>query len=288
MVKCDYIQKVVTAMGKRFQFLMNPELQDIRPIFAGAAKLLPSEVIGPIRSDCTTLYYVLSGQGAVYFEEKEAPVHAGQAFLFTPGQTASWKADKNAPWEYQWVGFTGTLSHRFAELPMVFDVPDNVFSALEDLSAMNTHTEYLLASELFKLFYLLLKPKREKRSYVQQIADRIQSSYMQKLSVEDLAKEFRMDRSYLNRQFKKATGRSIKEYITFVRMERAVWYLARGYSVKETAGLCGFNDVSNFSRTFKQHHNSNLSPQQWRTHITEVHRKNALLTSENKARRSGP
>lgn len=285
MVKCDYIAKAVTSMSKRFQFLMNPELQDIRPIFAGAAKLQPSEVIGPVRSDCTSLYYVLSGHGTLYFEENEISVHAGQAFLLTPGQTATWKADVAVPWEYQWVGFTGTLSHRFAELPTVFQVPEHVFSPIEDLSAMNTHTEYLLASELFKLFYLLLEPKREKRSYVQQIADHIQASYMQKLSVEELAKQFRMDRSYLNRQFKKATGQSIKEYITNVRLERAVWHLARGYSVKETAALCGFSDVSNFSRAFKQHHTSNMSPQQWKTHIAAVHRDNALLTSTNKAKK---
>ena len=30
----------------------------------------------------------------------------------------------------------------------MFDVPDGVFSKLEHLSAMNTHTEYLLTGEL--------------------------------------------------------------------------------------------------------------------------------------------
>lgn len=265
-------------MKDSFQFLMNPELQDIKPIFAGASKSSPGDLVGPRVFDCTTIYYVLSGCGTVYQDEKEFPVRGGQAFIILPGKSASWRPDKHDPWEYQWVGFTGTLSHRFAELPVVFDVPQNVFAKLEDLSAVNTHTEYRLASELFMLFYLLLEPKREQRSYVQQIADHIQASYMQKLSVEDLARQFRMDRSYLNRQFKKATGQSIKEYITYVRLDRAVWYLARGYSVKETAGLCGFNDVSNFSKAFKQHHSANMSPQQWKLHIADIHRKNKLLT----------
>ena len=107
MVKCDYIAKAVTSMSKRFQFLMNPQLQDIRPIFAGASRSDPSEFVGSKTSECTMLYYILSGQGVVYCEDKEISTHAGQAFLVLPGKSASWKADDNDPWEYQWVGFTG-------------------------------------------------------------------------------------------------------------------------------------------------------------------------------------
>lgn len=261
---------------------MNPDLQDIKPILAGASYSLPSVLVGPQKPDYTLIHYILSGCGHLHIGDQKFSVRKGQAFIVLPGETAYWVADDTDPWSYQWVGFTGALSHRFAELPTVFDVPDSVFSRLENLSAMNTHIEYRLTSELFLLFYLLLEPKREKRSYVQQVADLIQTSYMQQLSVEQIAADFRMERSYLNRQFKKATGQSIKEYITHVRLFRAEWYLARGYFVKETAGLCGYNDVSNFSRAFKQHHNSHLSPQQWRIHITAVHRENALLISSNK------
>lgn len=272
-------------MGKSFQFLMNPDLKDLKPIFAGAALSKAGDLNGPAASDCTSIYYVFHGCGTYYSKGGTYPVRSGQAFILLPGETASWQADSADPWQYQWIGFTGALSHRFAELPPVFDVPQGVFTEIENLGAMNTHTEYRLVSELFMLFYLLLEPKREKRSYVQQIVDLIQSSYMQKLTVENIAQQFRMDRSYLNRQFKKHTGLSIKEYITTVRLDRAVWYLARGYSVKETAGLCGFNDVSNFSRAFKQNHTDHMSPQQWRTYITNVHREKALLTASGKTGR---
>ena len=266
-------------MEKNFQFLMNPDLKDLKPIFTGFACDKISEIKGPFASDCTTIYYILEGHGTFYYKGTSHRVQSGQAFIIQPGETASWQSDSHDPWQYQWVGFTGTLSHRFAELPPVFDVPDGVFTPLENLNAMNTHTEYRLVSELFQLFYLLLEPKREKRSYAQQIVDLIQSSYMQKLTVEHIAEQFRMDRSYLNRKFKKHTGQSIKDYLTKVRLDRAIWYLARGYSVKETASLCGFNDVSNFSRAFKKNHTDHLSPQQWQTHITNVHREKNLLTS---------
>ena len=269
-------------MRNSFQFLMNPQLQDIRPLFAGACRDEPAHLDTFQPADCMFLYYIWSGSGTLYCKDRTYPIGAGQAFLLLPGHGASLLADDNEPPEYQWIGFSGTMSHRFSELPTVFDVPDGVFSKLENPSAMNTHAEYLLASELLKLFYLLLEPKREKGNYIQQLVDRIQSSYMQKLSVEELAKEFRMDRSYLNRRFKQSTGHSIKEYLTHVRLDRAVWYLARGYSVKETAELCGFNDVSNFSRAFKRHHTGNLSPQQWQMHISRVHKENALLTRSGK------
>jgi len=260
-----------------FQFLMNPDLQDLKPIFAGAEQSSPGALSGPITYDCTALHYITAGCGVLYRGENTYPAHAGQAFILLPGETASWQADAAEPWSYQWVGFTGTLSHRFAELSTVFDVPEGLFAPLEDISAVNTHTEYRFVSELFMLFYLLLEPKRETKSYVQRVTDLIQASYMQKLTVTQIADQLGIDRSYLNRQFKKATGRSIKEYITHVRLERAAWYLARNYSVKETAGLCGFNDVSNFSRAFKQYHTAGMSPQQWRTHIAAVHREKNLL-----------
>ena len=271
----------VIYMEKNFQFLMNPPIQDLKPLFVGASPNASDSTI-PKALDCTVIYYVLSGCGSVYMDEQEFAVHAGQAFIILPGKTTSWRSSAHAPWSYQWLGFTGALSHRFAELAPVFDVPEGVITPLTGPKEMNTHIEYRLVSELFMLFYLLLEPKREQRSYVQQIVDLIQSSYMQKLTVEAMATQFRMDRSYLNRQFKKATGYSIKEYITKVRLDRAVWYLARGYSVKETAVLCGFSDVSNFSKAFKQHHPDNLSPQQWRLHITKVHKEQSLLTSPGK------
>ncbi len=61
-----------------------------------------------------------------------------------------------------------------------------------------------------------------------------------------------LDRHYLARIFKKKTVVSISDYIINVRMEEEKNYLKKDFSVEDTARMCGYEDVSNFSKLFKR------------------------------------
>lgn len=56
--------------------------------------------------------------------------------------------------------------------------------------------------------------------------------------------EFGIDRRHMSAQFKKKTGYSVQEFITKIRIDEAISYLAQGYSGKEAAKLCGFSDAT--------------------------------------------
>lgn len=261
-------------LAQNFQILLNPNLQDINPILAGEAECPPGLVQQPPRRDCTTIHYIRSGCGTLHARGKTYHVSAGQIFLILPGENVNYIADKESPWSYRWVGFTGASARRFSELPPVVSVPESVFSNLCDLRTPGCNLEYQLTSELFHLQGLLLMPKEESLNPVQWVVDHVQTCYMQNLSVQQMADFLNIDRSYLFRQFKQKMGLSVKEYIQKVRTGKAKWYLEHGYSVKETAKLCGFGSTDNFSRQFKRSE-AEMTPSQWQQYMKEVRRREA-------------
>lgn len=70
------------------------------------------------------------------------------------------------------------------------------------------------------------------------------------LTIEELSENFYLSPSYLCRIFKSATGTTINKYITAKRITIAKSLLAEGKSVNEACEECGFNDYSNFLKTF--------------------------------------
>lgn len=70
------------------------------------------------------------------------------------------------------------------------------------------------------------------------------------LTIEELSENFYLSPSYLCRVFKSATRTTINKYITAKRITIAKSLLAEGKSVNEACEECGFNDYSNFLKTF--------------------------------------
>lgn len=68
---------------------------------------------------------------------------------------------------------------------------------------------------------------------------------------------------YFCRLFKKETGRSFVEYVTFVRLQNAVWQLRHTEkTIEQIAVDLGFNTPNYFSATFKKY--AGLSPSEYR------------------------
>ena len=74
---------------------------------------------------------------------------------------------------------------------------------------------------------------------------------MENISIGGLSTAFGFERSYLYRMFKQRYGISPKEYLTRVRLDKARWLLARGYSVAECAYMVGYSDAFALSKAYK-------------------------------------
>lgn len=70
------------------------------------------------------------------------------------------------------------------------------------------------------------------------------------LTLEKIAKSSYISVNQLCKLFKLNLGTTVMKYITGKRISEAKKYLKNGYSVSDTAFMCGFRDYSNFIRTF--------------------------------------
>jgi AraC-like DNA-binding protein len=73
------------------------------------------------------------------------------------------------------------------------------------------------------------------------------------ISLEDLAREARLDRFALLRQFSKRYGVPPHEYQLGARIAQSMRWLRKGLSPAHVAVDCGFVDQSHFTRHFKKH-----------------------------------
>lgn len=80
----------------------------------------------------------------------------------------------------------------------------------------------------------------------------IDSHLTSNLSLDLLSKELSMDKYYLSHLFKKHTGSTLYQYILTKRIALAKQLLQEGNNVTDTCLMSGFNDYSNFIRTFKK------------------------------------
>ncbi len=85
---------------------------------------------------------------------------------------------------------------------------------------------------------------------VDQILSYINQHISEDFNLDQLSSHFYLSNSYLCRIFKNATGTTINKYITAKRITLAKAFLTDGYSVTETCERCGFNDYSNFLKSF--------------------------------------
>jgi len=251
-------------MQKNHQMHLNKNFQDLNPVVAGEAQLSPGQRVG-----CTakgnpfiTIHYVVCGSGILRHPSGETSVHAGQMFIFFPNEMGSFTSDAQESCAYRWVGFLGSLSPAFHVLPRVFSVSREMFPYLEDKWDTDGNLEFRLVSDLFFLYAELIQSKKERPDYIQMVKDYVNSYYMTPLTLQSIADHVGLNPHYLSRLFKKHTGISLQSHILSVRLWEAKRYLHLGYSTKETANLCGFNDTSNFSKSFKKV--NNISPAAWK------------------------
>jgi len=81
----------------------------------------------------------------------------------------------------------------------------------------------------------------------------IETRYMENLTLHGIAEEVELSANYLCSLFKKSTGKTVKEYITQIRMEKAGVMLQQSHDkVYEIAAKVGYSDANYFGKLFKK------------------------------------
>ena len=86
----------------------------------------------------------------------------------------------------------------------------------------------------------------------QAIMDYIDSHLTENLTLDSIANALSLDKYYLSHLFKSETESTIFQYVLVKRVALAKNLLSQGHTVAEACHFSGFNDYSNFIRSFKQ------------------------------------
>ena len=136
--------------------------------YCGYQQCSPGHKAGPFIRTSYLIHVVVRGSGIYYYHGKIFPVQAGQAFLIYPGETTTYIADHNTPWEYGWVGCSGyRIPELLREVGFTEDNPvlslhkaDTLMSiilSMMDAQKMTLSDELFRTAELLRFFGMMLQ-----------------------------------------------------------------------------------------------------------------------------------
>jgi AraC family L-rhamnose operon transcriptional activator RhaR len=88
---------------------------------------------------------------------------------------------------------------------------------------------------------------------VQRIEQYLRDNYSRPISIRDVAAQVHLSERHTSRLFRKATGASIKDRLTTLRIEAATQLLLNGrLAIKDVGAASGFPDVQHFTTIFRR------------------------------------
>ncbi len=140
---------------------------------------------------------------------------------------------------------------------------------LNKLTRMDSHNSYEgMISYFLELAYLIFKYRSDSQIHstnkvISYINKYIEENVGEDISLVRLAEIVHFNPSYLSRLYKQTTGKTLSEYITQVKLEKAMEMLKQEeIKIHEVAAEVGFKTPSYFTRFFKKI--TNITPQEYR------------------------
>jgi AraC-like DNA-binding protein len=264
----SYIEKI-----KDYQY-SNP----LTLFYCGHENCKPCYSYGPAIRPHYLVHFILKGKGIYYEGGNTHTLSAGNGFLITPGQTTTYRADLEDPWEYCWIGFDGYEAKTIlkncglSEESLIFHIKvEEVRDCL--LTLVNSFrnqlgNEYTYLSYLYQCFSFLKqnisnRPQEYTETYLKKAIEYLHQNYSYPIQIGDVAQHIGIDRTYLYKLFMQNKKISPKQYLIIYRLQVACHLLKETeLSISEIAYSCGFHDGAALSRHFKNKYR--ISPMAYR------------------------
>lgn len=256
-------------------------------MFSGTGKPHNGYKVGTAINDYYLIHSITAGEGLFECNDKRYPCKAGDTFYIFPGVPFSYQADKTNPWEYSWVGFTGSGAGELlraigvsAERPFTCQTTGQAFSYYEMSRRALLKNEYpsltdLECSAYLKLLLIALgksNPEHiaepggnqsETEKLVKYAARVLKTQYANPMAIESLADSVGYHRSYFSKIFADYYGKSPKQYLKAVRMGQAELLLvSTPLAILQVAESVGYRDPLYFSKQFQKW--SGMPPSEYR------------------------
>ena len=228
-------------------------------------------------------FMVLSGSGSLNYEGKEYDLKRGDCVFIDCQKPYSHSTAENDLWSLQWVHFYGPTLYLIYDKYIerggqsVFSPPsmDKIQTIWESLMGVAKGIDYMkdmfinqylsellvcIMSESWHPEYRTTTPKKQNLS---NIRDYLDNHYSERITLDDLANQFYVDKYYLTKIFKEQFGQSVNTYLANIRITKAKQLLRfSNMTVEEIGYEVGIGAPAYFSRVFKNI--EGISPKQFR------------------------
>lgn len=158
---------------------------------------------------------------------------------------------------------------------IIKDAPKKIIKNFKKIKTANEFERFVLFLEILK--HLSQAENTPLSSYIydkkitdnegkrmQTVFEYVMTNYQKNITLDEIASVSNMTKNAFCRYFKVRTNKSFFQFLIEIRIERAGKLLSKNneLSVLEIAELCGFNNISNFNRKFKEL--KHTSPLQYR------------------------
>lgn len=237
------------------------------------------------------LNFIKSGHGIYYVGNKKYNINPGDFYLFNNIENHGLKVIGDEPlenlvihfeprliWASQMDGFSSRYLNVFFNRPVSFSnrlsssdplsnqLKDLMLSIEKEFNQMDTDFTLMVKLNILKILILLQRYygnhgtintdqdyKQRDLASIEKVIYFMQSHYHGTIKLNDLANLVYMNPSYFSRFFKKVNGLSPMDYLSRVRIQEASKLLLNtDSSILEIACQCGFNNATNFNKTFKK------------------------------------
>lgn len=227
-------------------------------------------------------FVVLSGEGELSYDGQNYQLHSGDCVFIDCRKAYSHSTADNL-WSLQWCHFYApslpAVYEKYKERggrplfhPENIDLFTGLLSDLYNLAAMSDYIRDMRINEkLGTLLTLLMEQSwhpecmtvSRKRMELIEIKKHLDEHYAEKITLDDLARRFFINKFYLSKIFKETYGTTVNNYLISKRITRAKQLLRfTDMTVDEIGVAVGMGDANYFSRMFRKVEGS--SPREYR------------------------
>ena len=217
-------------------------------------------------------FIVLSGEGNLEYENTTYTLRPGDCVFLDCASPYAHHTSRKL-WQLRWVHFYGEAGQaiydkyreRGGACHFTPENPTVYASLLSEIHSIAESHDYirdmLLCEKLTSLLTMLMKETTYeegnedtgKRKNLLEVKEYLDAHFQEKISLDDLAGRFYINKFYLTRLFKDQFGTSVHSYLAGLRITRGKHLLRfTDLTMEEIAAQCGFGDGNYFVRTFKK------------------------------------
>lgn len=219
------------------------------------------------------------GKGILRYEQKEYDLYPDDVFLIDCRQSHEYFADSDLGWGYRFFHFDGNCMPGYytqilgsQNVKFTFPNGSHFYELFKELILTNYNSEQNKEIIINRILTDIITeilcqcPQYQKTVYsplVEDLCAFLQNSFRKKLTLDQIAKEMKLSKYYMSREFKKYSGKTIFGYITDCRLDLAQRLLrCSNMTINEISEYIGFEDHNGFYRAFQ--HREGMSPSAYR------------------------